>query len=180
MRMDAAVAGLLGAAIGALAGVIGATLTAWQQNRAERERRRAAQLDEFVKTQRQALLHLGELVAIGSQAMLWAAWAASNKASLELRQEIETYEARMRELLPKLLAAQAEAGSVSDDAYRRVNPLVDQLTILDTRIGTAASKLDDEQESRRQIAETKGDALKLMDRTLDEIRKVLRDLAPEK
>ena len=60
-------------------------------------------------------------------------------------------------------------------------PLVDQLTILDTRIGTAASKLDDDElEARRQIAATKGDALKLMDRTLDEIRIVLRDLAPEK
>jgi hypothetical protein len=177
--MDAAVAGLLGAAIGALAGVVGATLTTWQQNRAERERRRAAQLDEFVKAQRQALLHLAELVAIGSQAMLWAAWAASTKSGPEVRQEIDTYEARMRELLPKLLAAQAEAGSISDDAYKRVNPLVDQLTVLDTRIGTAASKLDDdEDEARTQIAATKGYALSLMSRTLDEIRTVLRSLAP--
>jgi hypothetical protein len=179
MRMDAAVAGLLGAFVGALAGVIGAALTAWQQNRAERERRRAAQLDEFVKSQRQALLHLGELVAIGSQAMLWAAWAARTKSSTEVRQDIDTYETRMFELLPKLLAAQAEAGSVSDDAYQRVNPLVDQLTELDTRIGTAASRLDDNEDlARGAIAETKRDVDSLMHRTLDEIRTVLRSLAP--
>jgi hypothetical protein len=78
-----------------------------------------------------------------------------------VRQEIDTYETRMRELLPKLLAAQAEAGSISDDANARVNPLRDQLTILDTRIGTAASKLDhDENEARRQIAETKSRCVK--------------------
>jgi hypothetical protein len=57
-HIDAAVAGLLGAAIGALAGVIGSVLTAWQQNRTERERRRAAQRDESLKTQRQTLLHV--------------------------------------------------------------------------------------------------------------------------
>lgn len=177
--MDPAAAGLVGAAIGAFAGLIGSTLAAWQQNRAERERRRASQLDEFVKAQRQALLHLAELVAIGSQAMLWAAWAASTKSGPEVRQEIDMYEARMRELLPKLLAAQAEASSISDDAYNRVNPLVDQLTVLDTRIGTAASKMDDdEHEARRHISETKDDALRLMSRTLDEIRTVLRSLAP--
>jgi hypothetical protein len=177
--MDAAVAGLLGAAIGALAGVIGSTLTAWQQNRAERERRRAAQLDEFVKAQRQALLHLGELVAAGSQAMLWVAWAARNKSGTQVRQEIDTYETRMRELLPQLLAAVAEASSVSDEAFKRVNPLVDQLEVLDTKIGTAATMLDeDEDEARRRITETKEDALSLMSRTLDEIRTVLRSLAP--
>jgi ABC-type transporter Mla subunit MlaD len=85
----------------------------------------------------------------------------------------------MRELLPQLLAAVAEASSVSDEAFKRVNPLVDQLEVLDTKIGTAATMLDeDEDEARRRITETKEDALSLMSRTLDEIRTVLRSLAP--
>jgi hypothetical protein len=77
--MDAAVAGLLGAAIGALAGVIGSVLTAWQQNRMERERRQAAQRDESLKVQRQALLHLTELIATGTQAILWLSWGSGRQ-----------------------------------------------------------------------------------------------------
>jgi hypothetical protein len=177
--MDAAVAGLIGAAIGALAGVIGSTLTAWQQNRAERERRQAARLDEFLKAERQALLNLAELVATGTQAMLWLAWAAVHKSSTEAQEEIDSYEARMRELLPRLLAAEAEAGSVSDDAFGRVNPLVDRLTVLDTEIGTAAAGFpENEDDARRQIAATKEKVLNLMSQTLTEIRTILRSLEP--
>jgi hypothetical protein len=173
--MDAAVAGLLGAAIGALAGVIGSVLTAWQQNRMERERRQAAQRDESLKVQRQALLHLTELIATGTQAILWLSWAAGAKSNI--RQEIDVYETRMRGLLPQLVVAQAAAAAVTDEAFRHIVPLANNLTILDTKIGTAAAKFSEgDDKSRRLIAETKQEAIILADSTVLEVRAALRAL----
>jgi hypothetical protein len=107
--------------------------------------------------------------------MLWLAWAADVRSNI--RQEIDSYETRMRELLPQLVVAQAAAAAVTDEAYERIGPLVVKLTILDTKIGTAAARFDeDEDGARRRLAETKGEALSLADDTLVEVRAALRSL----
>ena len=175
--MDAAVAGLLGTGIGAFAGLMGSILTGRQQDRAERERRRDARLDELLKAERQALLHLTELVATGTQAILWLAWAAEVKPNAEVRREIETYETRMRELAPQLLAADAAAAGLSNEAFERLDPLVNELISLDTKVGTYAAGFGkDADEARRRLAAIKQDAVSISYRTIDGVRALLRDL----
>lgn len=182
--MDATSAGLLGTAIGAVAGLAGSALTAWHQRSTERERLRAARTDEMVKAERQALLDLMKLLASGTQAIAWLAWAASVQPAEALRREIESYDARMRELLPQLLAAEAAGASLSDQAFERIDPLVRELTILDARVATAAAEFEadadgdgDADDSRQRLATAKDQAIDLSDRSVEAVRAILRSAA---
>jgi hypothetical protein len=175
--MDAVLAGLLGTAIGALAGILGSVIMAWQQNRAEKERLQAARFDEFVQSQRQALFDLSGLVANGAQAILWLCWAAEAKPSHRVRQEIEKYEERTYELWPKLATARAAAGVMTDEAFERIRQLVRELEVLDLDISRAAVRFDDDEKTARlRMLECRPTALQLSDQTVNEITAVLREL----
>jgi hypothetical protein len=139
--MDAAVAGLAGAAIGALSGLFTAVVTGWNQRRSDRQRWQQTRIDELWKEERRALLELTSLLAQGSQAASWLAWSASVKPAESVLQEASDYEHRMRELLPKLFSAQAAASGLSDAAFAEINPLVQRLAAMDTQIGSACARL---------------------------------------
>ncbi|MBK8468334.1 MAG: hypothetical protein WAR57_01050 [Candidatus Phosphoribacter sp.] len=176
--MDATVAGLIGTGIGAAAGILGSALTARHQRLLEYERMRSARVDELARAERQALLELLQLLATGTQAVAWLAWAATSQSSARLREEIESYDARMRELLPKLLAAEAAAASLSAEAFDRIDPLVRELISLDTAVGTAAATFDDNaDEATRSLAGAKPRAVELGERSVDEVRALLRGAA---
>ncbi len=173
--MDATVAGLLGTGIGAAAGIVGAALTSRHQRLLEVERLRAARFDELARAERQALLELLQLLAVGTQALSWLAWSATAHAPARLREEIATYDAQMRELLPKLLAAEAAAASLSVDAFDRIDPLVRALLTLDTQAGTAAAGFEvDADEATSRLAAIKPAAGQLSERSVDVVRSLLR------
>jgi hypothetical protein len=173
--MHAALAGLLGTAIGAFAGVIGSLLTARQQDRAERTRLQAARLDELVQAERQALLHLTELLAAGTHEIAWLAWAATNRTDDdEFRKEIASYDQRMREFLPQIAAAAVGAAGLSRDAFDRIDPLVQELTHLDFEVGTEAAKFDDTPPvARHNVSEFGEQAASFRRRTVAEVRAML-------
>jgi hypothetical protein len=176
--MDATLAGLVGTAIGAIAGIAGSALTARHQRLLERDRVRSARMDELIKAERQALLELTQLLAIGTQAIAWLAWAATAESTERLREEIGTYDARMRDLLPKLLASEVAAASLSDESFRRIDPLVRELISLDTVVGTAAAGFEENvDEATRSLAGAKQRAVDLSERSVDEVRTLLRGAA---
>ncbi|MBC9821038.1 hypothetical protein [Terrabacter sp. MAHUQ-38] len=136
--MDAALAGLLGTAIGAVAGIAGSLLSSRHQMRLERERIDAARHDELTRAARQSLLDLVQLVATGTQAIAWVTWAVECRPVEESLVEARRYEDSMRELLPRLVSAQVAVASLSAPAtYERLDPLVRTLVHLDARVGTA-------------------------------------------
>lgn len=178
VSMDATLAGLVGTAIGAVAGIMGSALTARHQRQLERERMRSARMDELIKAERQALLELTQLLATGTQAIAWLAWAATAQSAELLREEIASYDARMRELLPKLLGSEAAAASLSDEAFERIDPLVRELISLDTEVGTAAAGFEaNADEATRSLAGAKHRAVELSERSVDEVRALLRGAA---
>lgn len=181
VKMDATVAGLIGTGIGAAAGIAGSALTARHQRLLEYERMRSARLDELARAERQALLELLQLLAIGTQAVAWLAWAATAQSSTRLREEIASYDARMRELLPKLLASEAAAASLSDEAFDRIDPLVRELISLDTAVGTAAATFENNpDEATQSLAGAKPRAVELSERSVDEVRALLRGAARQR
>src|SRR3954451_20018608 len=135
--MDAAVAGLLGATVGSVTGLAGTMLTPWIQRRNEEAKWKQARADELWREERRALLELTTLLAEGCQAAGWVGWAASAKPVEALVGDLGEYDARMRALLPRLLAAQAAAAGVSEEVFHRIDPLVTELTTLDVTIGSA-------------------------------------------
>lgn len=170
--MDAALVGLIGVATGSVVGLLGTAVTARQQRRLEHDRLEAARRAEAIQVERTALLELVRLLATGTQAVAWLAWTASVSTADEIETEIATYDARMRELLPKLFAAEVAASSLSDEAFARMDPLVQQLLSLDTEIATASSRL----ESGSELACFLGRAISLSRLSVHETRAVLRDL----
>jgi hypothetical protein len=173
--MDAAIAGLIGAGLGAVASTTASMMATFQQTRSERERVRAARADEALRAEREALVRLCELLATGTQAVAWLGWAAKVQPPQVLQQEMQTYDKRMRELIPRLLAAEVAAASLSDDAFDRVDPLVRDLIALDTRVGTAAAAFDkDGREATQRLAEAKDAANELSDRSITQVRALLR------
>jgi hypothetical protein len=148
--MDAALAGLLGASIGAITGLLGGFTAAWQQRRGDLLRWRQARVDELWKEERRSLLELTNLLAEGSQAAAWLAWAATVKTVDAVKADAHEYDARMRALLPRLFSAQAAASGLSETAFSEIDPLVQRLLTLDTRLGNASVRLDIEPEEALQ------------------------------
>jgi hypothetical protein len=136
--VDAALAGLLGTAIGAVAGIVGSLIASGHQVRIERERVAAARYDELNREARQSLLDLVQLVATGTQAIAWVTWAVESQRRDDSVAEAHRYEETMRALLPRLVSAQVAVASLSDvSTYERLDPLVRRLVNLDARVGTA-------------------------------------------
>jgi len=150
MDMDAALAGLLGASIGAIAGILGGFIAGWQQRKVEVLRWKQERADELRKEERPSLLELTSLLAEGSQAMAWLCWAATAKSAEAVKADAHEYDARMRALMPRLFSAQAAASGLSEEAFSQIDPLVQRLLSLDTKLGNASVRLDIEPDEALQ------------------------------
>ena len=139
--MDAAIAGLVGASIGALTGLLGGLIANWNQQRADLTRWRQARADDLWKEERRSLIELTNLMAEGCQAVIWLTWSATVKPADAIGQEASEYDARMRILLPRLFSAQAAASGLSDEAFVKIAPLVERILALDTAVGGACTLL---------------------------------------
>lgn len=173
--MDPAVAGLLGAAIGALSGLCTSLVTGWHQRQLERRRWQQSRSDELGKEERRALLELTTLLAEGSQNAAWLAWAAGAKPMHALQDEASDYELRMRLLLPKLFSAEAAASGLSDTAFAEIDPLVQRLVALDTRIGGICALIqEDPMGAVQQLRNLQGAAFELTRDIVLTVRSSLR------
>jgi hypothetical protein len=129
----------------------------------------------MVTSGRQALLELTQLLTSGTYAIAWLGWSVSVQSAEEVRREIDIYNAKFRELIPQLLAAEAAAAGQSDDAFERIDPLVNELLVLDTKVGTAAATLETNREAAAQdIADAKRAAVEIQVNIVKVVRALLR------
>jgi hypothetical protein len=140
--MDAALAGLIGASIGAMASLLGGLISGWQQRKGDAQRWYRERATEVWKEERRSLLELTTLLAEGAHAASWLCWAATGKPDEALKADVAEYDAKMRQLLPRLVSAQAAASGLSEEAFENIDPLVQRLFALDTQIGDATVQLD--------------------------------------
>jgi hypothetical protein len=174
-RMDAAIAGLLGASTGAVAGLGAGVIGGWQQRIAEAQRWRQGRADEIWRAERQSLIDLTTLIATGCQAMAWIAWSASVKPLTGARTEADLYDDRMRDLLPRIFSAQAAASGLSDQTYETIQAIIARLIELDTELSTECVKLESSPETTLpKIAAFEPRALGLAREVVETVRKHLR------
>lgn len=173
--MDAALAGLLGTAVGAIAGVAGGFVTGWQQRRGDAARWRQQRADEVWKDGRRSLLELTNHLAEGSQAAVWLCWAARHGTVEAVKAEATEYDARMRTILPLLFTAQAAVSGLSKEGVSVMDSLVREFTALDDSLGSAISLLDTTPQLALQMLKTEhGPALELTDAIVARVRSQLR------
>jgi hypothetical protein len=142
--MDAALAGLLGASVGAIAGILGGLVAGWQQRKSDALRWQQARADDLRREERRSLLELTSLLAEASQAAAWLSWAATIKSADALKAEASEYDVRMRAIMPRLFSAQAAASGLSDESFSQMDPLVDRLLSLDSDLGEVSLRLETE------------------------------------
>lgn len=148
--MNAALAGLLGASIGAIAGIFGGFVAGWQQRKADALRWEQARADELRREERRSLLELTSVLAEGSQAAAWFSWAASVMSAEAVKAEAREYDARMRVIMPRLFSAEAAASGLSEAAFSQMDAFVERLLSLDSDIGKVSVRLDIEPEQALQ------------------------------
>jgi hypothetical protein len=74
--------------------------------------------------------------------MAWLAWSAATKPRDNVKEEAELYDARMRDILPKIFSAQAAASGLSDQTYETIQALVNRMIELDTFLGAKCFELN--------------------------------------
>jgi hypothetical protein len=161
-RMDPAVASLLGALIGGLAGIAGGWFSGANQARLEREKWLRARSDEFAKELRTAVRELTTELADACHAMDWLCWLAKYGPDRLTSERIDHYDDTMHRLFPGLFGLHAVIAGMDQEVHRKLLPLVDGVVDLDARVGQASLRfVPGSPDSAAPLAELHSDSLAL-------------------
>lgn len=137
--MDPTTASLLGAGIGALAGLAGGWLNSWRQANLEYEKWTRSRQDAIEKDTRLALADLTKKIAAGVHAMAWLAWKAKIEPSRLSENDLTTYDTTMGILFPDIVGSRVVLAALSKEIHDQISPLIQQLYDLDVKIAETAS-----------------------------------------
>jgi hypothetical protein len=136
--MDGAVAGLIGATIGALSGLAGGFLTGRRQLKVERDKWLQSRKDEIQKDIRLAAAELTRKIAAANHSMLWLTWKAHFQPNDLTNEDISDYDKEMHVVKPEIIGALMNLCALDENLYDRMNPFVIKTHVLDGRIAIAA------------------------------------------
>ena len=137
MLMDSAIAGLLGAIIGASAGILGSIVTSHLQLKLEEEKTRLAQVSAVSSELRAEIKVTAQYMLSLQHSMEWVCWLATKDEALPDDETVAQYHKEIHETIPKLLGALAAVSSFDQTFYDELAPLADQLFSLDGQIADA-------------------------------------------
>lgn len=125
MALDQGVAVVLGAAVGAVAGMGGAALAGWRQSKLETEKWTRAREDQIRADLRAAVAALAKTLASTAHSMMWVTFKAltSGRASLEA---LASFEVEFHAEVAELVGAQMRLAALDFPLYEKVTPYVSQ------------------------------------------------------
>lgn len=132
--MDVAI---LTAVIGAVAGIVGGTLSGYRQVRLEREKWQRGVSDAFTTELRTSVKELVTKLAAAAHSMCWLCWLAKFGANQLTQERINQYDEEMHSLLPQIMSSHAVIAGLDWEVYLKLDPLVDNFISLDFQIGEA-------------------------------------------
>ena len=136
--MEPALASLLGAAIGATAGITGGALTAWRQGQLEQAKWVRARKDAVASDLRTTLQQLAVKLAAAVHSMCWLTWLAKASPGRVTQERIDAYDREMHELLPQITGLEAVVAAIDQSAYTRLAAVVARVVEADWVIGHAS------------------------------------------
>lgn len=136
--MNTAFAPVLGALIGALAGIGGGLLTGQRQARLEREKWLRGVHDAFANELRSTVKELTTDLASATHSMCWLCWLAKHGADRLTPLRLDAYDEEMHRLLPRIAGLHAMIAGMDREVHLRLRDLVDHVYKLDALIGQAA------------------------------------------
>ena len=160
--MDPAFAPVLGALIGASAGIAGALLTTRRQARLEREKWLRGVRDAFANELRSSVKELTTELASAAHSMCWVCWLAKYGPDRLTRQHLDQYDQEMHKLLPQIAGLHAMLAGMDVDVHKRLDSLVDRVYSVDAQIGEAGLAFaDGRPETAAKLAMHHGTSLDL-------------------
>ena len=137
--MDSTTASLIGAGLGALAGLAGGWLNGWRQSKLEYEKWTRARQDTIEKETRLALADLTKKIAAGINAIAWVTWKAKNEPERFSENDLTTYDTTMKTLFPDIVGSRVTLAALSKEVHDQVSPLLTKLYRLDVQTTNAAA-----------------------------------------
>ena len=139
--MDAATAGLIGAAIGGGVAIIKSFVDGWSQRRLERAKAEWARSNVVETELRAHVAAVARELLAAQHSMEWLCSLTDGGAVLS-QAAVERYHAEIHATFPKLLGALATVSSVEDRVYRELSSLSDKVFELDGVIANALRAFD--------------------------------------
>ncbi|MEO0841679.1 MAG: hypothetical protein AAF063_22580 [Cyanobacteria bacterium J06643_5] len=150
--MDATVAGLIGAAIGAVAGFTGTVLTVVFQFRLEERKWLRNREDLALKELRVAIAELTKTMSSAMHSMTWLTWTAYEELGVIDKEIISSYDVEMHKLFPELWGILAVIAALDKETHSRLEPFVEEITKNDAQIARATLLFKDSDSSECKAA----------------------------
>ena len=141
--MDATIASLIGAAIGALSGLGGGYLTGRRQTQLEREKWLRSRKDEYEKTLRLAVAELTRKLAVGTHTIAWCTWKAKHAPTELTEEDLSIYNKEMKALFPDIVGSRVVVVALDKEVHTKMTPLILKLYSLDEQVAQAAMLFKD-------------------------------------
>jgi hypothetical protein len=143
MTMDAAVAGLIGAVIGAGLSLMGTLVSGWQESKLERAKWLRAREDQAIKDLRIAVADLARRLAAGVHSIEWLTWPAKYQSDDltvdQLDDKIRAYNQEVHGLFSELTGCLVVIAALDRQVYEQMRSLVQAFSSLDADVAMAAS-----------------------------------------
>ena len=151
--LTAPIATVLGALVGASAGISGALLTTWLQLRLEQRRSRQSREDAIARELSGSIQQLTTRMASSVHSMCWLTWLAATRGDRVTQANLDAYDAEQHRILPEILGYMGTVAAVDVGVYQALKPHVDEIFMLDGRIGSIGLSLDRDHETAvRELA----------------------------
>jgi hypothetical protein len=164
--MDAAVAGLIGAAIGALTTLLGNLITSFvQAKQEERKWHRSMELQGYQNLQ-VAIAELTREMSLIVHEVMFITWIAKIEPERISSERIEAYDQEIYRLLPKFWSTLNYVAALDSDTYFQLLPLAQTITNLEDEVDGASrlySKADSREESIKMLSDLFGCAVDVYD-----------------
>lgn len=134
--MDQAIAGLIGAVIGACIVIINTLITNRHQLTLEAEKARLAEEAELSKELRSRIADVAHEMLSAQHSMEWVCWFASEGADID-KDMVSNYHSEIHLHFPRLLGSLAVVASLNVDVYEELALLADKLYQVDSDIAQA-------------------------------------------
>lgn len=162
MALDQGLAAVVGAAVGALAGIVGFAFAGWRQSKLESEKWSRAREDRARSDTRNAVAALAKTLASTAHSMMWASFKVltAGKASHET---LASFEVEFHAEVSDLVAAQMNLAALDFALYEKVTPFISQAIAMgaDTHAALKAA-MEKTPDAEDQLRACNQDALNLI------------------
>ncbi len=176
--LTAPYATIIGAIVGATAGVVGALLTAWSQRLLERSRSKTAREDAVAKELSTAVQQLTISMESALHSMCWLTWYAYVGRGDRLTQKrLDAYDLELHKTLPEMLGYLSTVAALDMSTHDELRPYVYKISDLDVRVAEAGLLLNTDRE--RMLKEMSASYQQMVDMEM-QLPKTIGDIIGER